>query len=260
MSAFPWFSDLAEHLADGSLALWVGGDVPQTLTGVPTCQALAADLAQRYGLATGLPLAEVAQRLARRGQRWEFTDFLQRTLGAADHGPQSWHALLASLPVSHFIATAYDDLLARALRAGSRPFDHLVQAGQVALRTPRAVSLIQLYGWVAQPDTLVVTENDHLQLWENAAKKALLDRVRAILEEHHLLILGQDLTDPTFKQLWANTLGRFGALTPAAYAVAPGLSMAAQAVWEDRHIHILEDAPLAVVERLPELGNRPQSM
>ncbi|MBK6431656.1 hypothetical protein [Candidatus Amarolinea dominans] len=101
--------------------LWVGGDVPQTLTGVPTCQALAADLAQRYGLATGLPLAEVAQRLARRGQRWEFTDFLQRTLGAADHGPQSWHALLASLPVSHFIATAYDDLLARALRAGSRP-------------------------------------------------------------------------------------------------------------------------------------------
>jgi hypothetical protein len=128
------------------------------------------------------------------------------------------------------------------------------------LRTPRAVSLIQLYGWVAQPDTLVVTENDHLQLWENAAKKALLDRVRAILEEHHLLILGQDLTDPTFKQLWANTLGRFGALTPAAYAVAPGLSMAAQAVWEDRHIHILEDAPLAVVERLHELGNRPQSM
>ncbi|MBK6432344.1 SIR2 family protein [Candidatus Amarolinea dominans] len=259
MSAFPWFSDLAEHLADGSLALWVGGDVPQTLIGVPTCQALAADLAQRYGLATGLPLAEVAQRLARRGQRWEFTDFLQRTLGAADHGPQSWHALLASLPVSHFIATAYDDLLARALRAGSRPFDHLVQAGQVALRTPRAVGLIQLYGWVAQPDTLVVTENDHLQLWENAAKKALLDRVR-----HSGGASSADSGARPDRSHVQATVGQhpgpFRALTPAAYAVAPGLSMAAQAVWEDRHIHILEAAPLAVVERLHELGNRPQSM
>ena len=60
--------------------------------------------------------------------------FLQRVLGAADHSPQPWHALLADLPVSHFVTTAYDNLLARALRAGSRPFDHLVPAGQGALR------------------------------------------------------------------------------------------------------------------------------
>ena len=250
MSSHQWMSSLAQHLAEGSLALWVGGDVPQTLTGVPTCQRLAIDLAQRYGLASSLPLAEATQRLARRGQRWEFTDFLQRTLSAADHGPQPWHALLAEMPVSRFITTAYDNLLARALRAGSRPFDHLVQAGQVALRTPRAVSLIQLYGWVAQPDSLAVTENDHMQLWENSAKRALLDRVRAILEEDHLLILGQDMADATFKQLWANALGRLGSLTPAAYAVAPGLSAAEQAVWEDRHVHILQDEPLAVIERL----------
>ena len=103
---------------------------------------------------------------------------------------------------------------------------------------------------MAQPDSLVVTENDHLQLWENSTKKALLDRVRAILEEDHLLILGQDLADATFKQLWASTLGRLGALTPAAYAVAPGLSTAEQAIWEDRHIHIMEDEPWAMVERL----------
>lgn len=250
MSSNSWMSSLVEHLAEGSLAVWVGGDVPQTLTGAPTCQALAIDLAQRYGLAPGLSLAETTQRLARRGQRWEFTDFLQRALSPADHDPQPWHALLAELPVSRYITTAYDNLLARALRAGSRPFDHLVQAGQLALRTPRAVSLIQLYGWVAQPDSLVVTENDHLQLWENPAKRALLDRVRAILEEDHLLILGQDMADSTFKQLWANTLGRLGSLTPAAYAVAPGLSAAEQAVWEDRHVHILHDEPLAVIERL----------
>ena len=252
MSDHVWLPSLSDHLAEGSLALWVGGDVPQTLTGVPTCQALAADLAQRYGLATGLPLAELAQRLARRGQRWEFTDFLQRTLGAADHGPQPWHALLASLPVSHFITTAYDDLLTRALRAGGRPFDHLVQAGQVALRTPRAVSLIQLYGWVAQPETLIVTENDHLQLWENAAKKALLDRARAILEEDHLLILGQDLADPTFRQLWAATLGRLGSLTPAAFAVAPALPAADRQVWADRHVHTVDAEPLTVIQGLAQ--------
>lgn len=252
MSAFPWFSNLAETLAEGSLALWIGGDLPASLTGAPTHQALADGLAQRFGLTPGASLAQVTQRLARRGQRWEFTDYLQTALSAAGRHPRPWHTLLASLPAQHFITTAYDDLFGQALRSSGRPFDHLVQPGQVALRTPRAVSLIQLYGWVAQPETLVVTENDHLQLWENAAKKALLDRVRAILEEHHLLVLGQDLADPTFKQLWAATLGRLGNLTPAAFFVAPGLPAEEQAIWEDRHVHIVGAEPLAVIQGLAQ--------
>lgn len=249
MNDSAWLPELAAHLASGALALFVGGDAPAAVAGLPSRQELADRLALRVGLTPGPTLAEITQRLARRGQRWEFTDFLIHALDAAA-SPQGWHTRLAQLPVTTIITTAYDDRLARALRSSGRPFDHLVQASQVAFRTPRAVSLIQLYGWVGQPDTLVVTETDMLQFWENPAKKALLDRVRTILEEYHLLVVGQDLADPIFKQLWANNLARLGSLTPAAYAVAPDASADQQAVWADRNLHILPADPLAVLAQL----------
>ncbi len=250
MNGAQWLPAVAEHLAAGALVLFAGGDAPAAVAGVPSRQELADRLAQRAGIASGPTLAAVSQRLARRGQRWEFTDFLQRTLLTAPAPLPRWHTLLAALPAAHFISAAYDDLLAQALRTAQRPFDHLLHGSQVAFRTPRTPGLIQLYGWVGQPDTLTVTENDHLQLWDNPVKRPLLDRIRILLEEHHLLVVGQDLTDPTFQQLWSHTLARLGSLTPAAYAIVPNAAADLQTLWADRHLYILPADPLPLLEHM----------
>ena len=166
-------SYLFDTLQQGRLALFIGGDLPRALTGLPGRGELAAGLAAQTGNAAALSLAAVAQRIARGGNRWTFTNYLIQALDSTGKTPQPFHQLAAALPVMQIITTGYDDLLKRAFEVAARPVNHLVQASQLAFRNPTWPNLIQLYGLVTQPDTLVVTEDDHLRLWRDQSARCI---------------------------------------------------------------------------------------
>ena len=88
---------LAEHLANARLALFLGGDLPQALTGLPSRSDLARGLARRKGLDEALSLAAVAQRAMQGGSRFEFTDYLGRQLETVGSEPRRIHQLIARL-------------------------------------------------------------------------------------------------------------------------------------------------------------------
>ena len=71
---------LREHLASRRLTLFLGGDLPAALTGLPSRAELAGGLAQRHGLPAGLSLAATAQRAMQGGGRFAFSDYLGRQL------------------------------------------------------------------------------------------------------------------------------------------------------------------------------------
>ena len=64
-----------EALRRSALALFVGADLPRSVTGLPSRAGLARDLARRHDLDESLPLTEVAQRVERAGNRWTFTAY-----------------------------------------------------------------------------------------------------------------------------------------------------------------------------------------
>ncbi|MEA3308015.1 MAG: SIR2 family protein [Chloroflexota bacterium] len=240
-------SQLVEALKNRTLILFVGADLPETITGRPSRADLARGLAERHGVAETQSLAQVAQRVSRAGHRFDFTDYLRRELDTAGTPIPTFYRNLAAFVQAHdvpaIITTAYHDQLERALRDAGVPFDRIVRGSDVAFARPNRLALIKLYGDVQLPDTLVVTEDDHFGLGRNRDKEDVLDEVLALLKKQTVLFLGYNLGDPDFHLLWREVLDRLGRFARTAYAVWPGLLEDEQRVWRDRSIRVLETAP-----------------
>jgi hypothetical protein len=256
---------LIEQLERGSLALFVGADLPSAITGLPSRADLAAELSQRKGLGESLSLAQVAQRVGQAGSRWEFTAFIRDALDSAVKSPQPFHQRIVALAQAHpletLITTAFDNLLGSAFQDAGVGVNTVVRGSDVGFIRRGRPTLIRLYGDVQQPETLVVTEDDHYGLWRDRDKEDLLDEVRAALRKNTVLFIGYDLADPDFNLLWREVLDRAGRFAMGAYAVWPGLPETEVQMWRDRGITMLESDPLGilaqgVVQAMP--ANRPK--
>lgn len=254
LDADPHLSQLRQQLAGGQVVLFIGGDLPAAVTGLPSRADLARALCAGFGLPPTGSLAEAAQSI---GRRYEFTKFLRETLDIAGQQPAPFHrqlaALIAEYPVAVIITTAYDGLLELALRQAGLPFNRVVRSNEVAFISPQRPTLIKLYGALDQPETLTVTEDDHTGLGRNRDKENLLDEVRAALRRNTALFLGYNLADPAFKLLWSELLDHMGPFPIGATAVWPGMSAAEQRVWAERHIRVVSDDPLVYLQRLGPL-------
>jgi phosphoglycolate phosphatase-like HAD superfamily hydrolase len=242
---------LIEVLHNHTLVPFVGADLPEAVTGLPSRADLARGLAQRHNLDVSSSLAQVAQRVSRAGNRFDFTDYLRRELDTAGAPIPAFYQNLAAFAQAHdvpaIITTAYHDQLERALRDADVPFDRIVRGSDVAFARPDRLALIKLYGDVQMPDTLVVTEDDHYGLGRDRDKEDVLDEVRGLLKKQTVLFLGYNLGDPDFNLLWREVLDRMGRFARTAYAVWPGLPEEERHVWRDRSIRVLETDPWGVL-------------
>ncbi|PDW05069.1 CHAT domain-containing protein [Candidatus Viridilinea mediisalina] len=241
---------LRQQLAAGRLVLFVGGDLPATITGVPGRAELAAGLAERHHLPSGLSLAATAQRVMQSGNRFAFTDFLIRQLDTLGRDPQPIHRLISRLSLSIIITTAYDNLLELAFQDSGTPINRIVRDSDLAFVDPRRPTLIKLYGDLQQRDTLIVTEDDHYSLWRSRDKEGMLDEVRRAIRSNAVLLLGHSLTDPDFHILWREGLDRMGKFALGAYAIHPGMSLDEQRIWDERMVRIVDSDPVALLAML----------
>ena len=132
---------LLDHLIHQRLTLFLGADLPQALTGLPSRADLAHGLARRGGLGEDLSLAAVAQRVMQGGNRWEFTDYLGRQLDTLGKQPQRLHQFVAQLSFQMIITTAYDNLLELAFQQAGARINRLVRDSDIAFADPRRRTL-----------------------------------------------------------------------------------------------------------------------
>lgn len=245
----PQLTELTDALQRNSLALFIGSDLPAQITGLPARSDLTHQLARRFGLDESLPLAEAAQRVGQAGRRWEFTDFIRNALDTTGQAPQPFHERVVALVSEHhirtLITTAYDNQLELAFQRAGVGVNRVVRASDLSFINPDRPTLFKLYGDVQQPDTLVVTDRDHLELLRDRDKEALVDEVRRALRYNTMLLIGYDLADPDFRFLFDQVAESRFART--AYAVWPGLPESEVRMWRDRGIVILDEDPLGML-------------
>ena len=110
-------AELRDHYLRGTAALFIGSDLPSTVTGLPSRSELAAELAQREGLPVGTPFSEIADLVVGPyNQRNQLVSVLLQKFDVAGRHPSQFHQLVAQLPLEMIITTAYDDLLQQAFR------------------------------------------------------------------------------------------------------------------------------------------------
>ena len=234
---------LREALAQGRLTLFIGADLPESITGALSHQELADGLAAQHGLPPGQSLAATAQLVMSHQNRFAFTNFLKEKLRGAK--PGALYAALADFVRAHepemLVTTCYHQLLERALTdRGYYQLQAITDDGALSFVDTRAPALLKLYGDIQQTD-MVVTEQDESALLRgrDPKRREMLDEVTRLFKRTTILFLGHDLTSPTLRMLFDDVAG--GKFQRPAYAVWPGIPAAEQqALASNRGLTVLD--------------------
>jgi len=231
------------------LAIFVGADLPKEITSLPSRSQLAVMLAERNGIEVSSSLADVAQRVARAGNRWEFTHFIRSALDITGQPLKQFYSriveVVQSLRIEIIISTAYDTMLETAFQQAGIGINRIVRSSDISFIIPERPTLIKLYGDIQQLDTLIVTDQDHLSLLRDRDKEPMVDEVRRTFRRNTVFFIGYNLADPEFRFIFDQVAESRFART--AYAVCPGLPEEDIRMWWDRGIKILDMDPLGIL-------------
>jgi hypothetical protein len=250
--------DIARRMAeayDYPMAAHEREDLPQVAQFLSTKQSpttvpwlvlghLCREIVQRYGHRLPPALANAPldglgrDELALRYEELLETIWRQR-LETEPHEP---HRLLASLPFRLYITTNPEQLLVKALAESRAPhseicrwnaeladlpsiFDPPGASAPAGVNEPYKLDaqrplVYQLFGTLARPESLVLTEDDYFDfLIGVTANKDLIPKpVRRALADSALLFLGFQLDDWDFRVLFRSIAGQEGARRRQSYA------------------------------------------
>lgn len=242
---------IVEALQRGNLALFVGGDLPPEATGLPNRAGLAAALAERLGLGGPPPSwPEVAARYEAGAGRTALIRWLKDQLEPVRHPPGPVYELLAGLPATTYITSAYDDYVYRALeQAGRQPNLPVVGADSLGLLDAGQPTVVYLLGQLDQPLSLALTTTDLNRLPQTKAQ-VLAGLVQPSLANKTVLIVGQDLRDVHFKAFYATALFQAGTIRPPAIAAWPGLDGWEVQTWRDQGVRVVDAPPMELPGKL----------
>ena len=147
------------------------------------------------------------------------TTVWQGRQGSAASDP---HAVLAALPFPIYLSTNPDDLLAVALRAAGRTPEVVIcpwnsygehsQDDYLALPSAAQPLVYQLFGRIAEPESLVLTEDDYFRYLIGVTSNANLipDVVLRALTDTALLFVGFRLEEWNFRVLYQSVINQPG--------------------------------------------------
>jgi hypothetical protein len=193
---------LADAAIDSQLVLFIGAGVSAG-AGVPMWKALLADLAKDAGMPR-----EIIELLKDKDARDQAT-LIERRLHAGDSDLRErvvsalepferyslQHALLASLPSKEAITTNFDKLFEIASRIERRRLAVLPDDPSKS----RGRWLLKLHGSVDDPEKIVLTRSDYLEMPRRYG--ALIGLVQGLLLMRHMMFVGYSLQDEDFHEL-----------------------------------------------------------
>ena len=248
--------ELLEELRRGNVLFFCGMDLSSGANR-PTAAGLARELAERAGVGKGgqlsLPEAAEAYELAlgRNGLVRFLLDRLQAD-AAVVTGPPAAVQLVASLPVHHFVTTAWDNLLERALPGSP---DVVVDDEDVPYVDPRNALLIKLRGTLSRKSSLVLTPDDMDDLF--VRRPEVVNLLRGLLATKTVVFLGFDLDSADFKQLYQATARHLGQHLRRGYAVQLVAGAMVERYWSRKNVTVIRAEPMAFLQALlGEAGKR----
>lgn len=250
-----FLKQIRRYLDRRQLIVFVGADLEDDLTGLPSRQQIADALADDEGLEVGQPLTAVAQQTMRHGNRRLFTDHISDMLRDAERHPQPLHKLLIGFVQQYQIETivtnSYDDLLALAFRESMVEINHVVSDTNLQYASRANPTLIQLFGEWRQQPSLIVTEQDVSTLlngrWPD--KQEILTEMRQLFRRNAVLFIGYNLQDTAINLLFDNIAGSDNQL--GSYAIWPDVPQPIAESWQtNRGLTVINSDPVLFLQTM----------
>ena len=239
--------ELLEAFGNGQVVLFVGGGITRGV--LPSSQELALELAKRcaYPASELLTLSRVAGYYEITGDRYSLLQFLKDRLDQPAALPPRIYELITKLCPPVIVTTCYDGLLERAFEKAGISIAKVVRNAEVAFADNQKVTIVWLWGLLDQPESLVVTEDDHRLFLGDRAN--LSDMLRSKLATHTWLFAGIDVEDEWFWSFYDSVSRNLDRIDRRSYIVEDGLGEYHRAWCEKHKIAILGGTPEVVLWR-----------
>lgn len=242
---------LRDLLARQEITVFLGPDLPEQLTGVPGWSELERRLEERGGFPFAGNWPTAAARYEQAVRRRDLIGWLAEQINGETVGPV--YSLLATLPVSRYIAATYDERLQRALTKAGRHHNIIIESDDLNFVKSDRPSVVKLLGEVSpgRLNSLLLTASDIQRLLQHRAE-ILEQEVYPAMTGQTLLILGQDINSELFRTLYYK--GQDNVMKRQSYAVWPGLEDWEKETWKEAGLTVIDADPL---EFLKALTNTP---
>lgn len=245
-------SELLEQLQKGNCVLFLGTDYPMLPSGdlPPGRVAFAEKLRARIMnlVRPGMNFWEIAEAYELDCGRQALVSMLKDWGVENGRQPYPIHDVIAQLPVDTIITTAYDDRLEQALRAVEKPFEVVINDLDVPFVGADKKLILKLLGDVAQPDSLILTDDDQRNL--KGRLGAILNVVRYLFVIKTLIFVGYDMTDDFFRDLYAEVTRGIRNYQRRAYAIWRDPTSLDQRCWEQKGVFLINSQPFTFLTQL----------
>lgn len=220
---------------EGTLVLFIGGDLPRTVTGIPSRADLARTLTPMH---MGMTLAEAADSQKNADPHTVCLEQL-RNAPLLDHFFQHISNLVKKRPNLTIFTTALDNHLKKhfedvGIEINSYVFDkHLAQN---KLNCPK---IFHLFGLIDQPESLVIRQRAHLQLGEDPTRRQLLNTARLAMRQNTVLFIGYSFSDAEIQALLPSEQEQH--YSPQVFVFWPGILESHRLRLESLGLTVLED-------------------
>ena len=158
-------------------------------------------------------------------------------------------SIINALPFPLILTTNHDVSLERALDEKGMAYQRVIGGHELRHKQPGVVRIVKLYGCITEPESMVVTEEDHftfLHRWPEP-----LDTLGRELSGKVFLFVGCDLRDRDFRHLYHSLAPSLGKES-LAYAIQMDIPEPLAKYWATRGLRVIEADAAEFLERLAE--------
>lgn len=225
--------ELLEQVDRGNVIPLLGSLVNRGV--LPTSSELAKELAARCDYPANEPMAldrVAAYYLLTTHDRHALVTFLKDRLDRPDVDPARDHRLIAQLRPRVIMTCCYDQLMARAAQEAELAYTPVIRNEEVAYDDEQKTMLVWLRGTLQQPDSLIITEDDHRRFL--SGRDSLSDVLRGELARRTWLFIGFDLQEEWFPNYFDSVTHGLDHHRRRAYIVGTTSSAYSRAWWSAR--------------------------
>ena len=254
----PLIAELADLILKDNAILFIGSQLAADGADASVVQQIADALAARidYKRADRTLPAVARDFEVLQGRAALILTLREELARLQQRGPDPIHQLIADavLPTTKLITTRFDQVLEGALTQFDKPYVLIVRDTDVPFFDESKVTVIKIQGDIAQPDSLVITEDDVDAFISNLP--TLSDIVRSFFATKTLIFLGYDLNSPHFKRFFNQVTRNLSIYRRTAYAIvhqtSEGMDDIGQRYWKNQNVEIVLHDPLPFLEDLAQ--------
>ncbi len=233
---------LIRHIADGQCTLFVGTEILLEASGqrsIPSTAELAGILAEDSGYdEPNRSLPRVAQYYKMVKGENSLRRVIRDCYDVPAITPFPAHHLITQLPFSVIFTTTYDEFLEEALRQASKYPRVIVHNEEIAYGFGQdQVTLIKLFGTISQPDSLIVTIDEHLEFSNRLPTVSSF--LKARFAASTLMFVGYSLDDMNFQRLYVEVNREVDRHKRPAYAVQREASDYNIRWWQSKGVEVI---------------------